>query len=138
MICLLVLYVVLRVCSCTDMSSGLCLFCELYQLILLQYPFSYASSHVSAHTQYLYLCQHPGPGGETMFAGSGTIIGCEDVNGKYTSTILTSATLLRSTESNAIQEDIEVVILVIDVLDTLRYYLLVFNDLRYCLSIIVG
>ncbi|KAG5564653.1 hypothetical protein RHGRI_000742 [Rhododendron griersonianum] len=57
-----------------------------------------------------------GPGGETMFVGSGTIIGCEDVNGTYTSTILTSATLLgSSTESNAIQDDIEVVILVIEV-----------------------
>ncbi|XP_058184461.1 putative protease Do-like 14 [Rhododendron vialii] len=52
---------------------------------------------------------HAGPGGETMFVGSGTIIGCEDVNGTYTSTILTSATLLRSsTESNALQDDIEV------------------------------
>ncbi|KAF7154366.1 hypothetical protein RHSIM_Rhsim01G0092700 [Rhododendron simsii] len=52
---------------------------------------------------------HAGPGGETMFVGSGTIIGCEDVNGTYTSTILTSATLLRPyTESNAIQDDIEV------------------------------
>ncbi|XP_058184448.1 putative protease Do-like 14 isoform X2 [Rhododendron vialii] len=52
---------------------------------------------------------HAGPGGETMFVGSGTIIGCEDVNGTYSSTILTSATLLRSsTESNAIQDDIEV------------------------------
>lgn len=119
MISLAVLHVALRVCSCTDISSGLCIFCELYQSIVLQYLFSYVCSHVNIHTQYLYLCQHPGPGGETMFAGSGTIIVCEEVNGTYTGTILTSATLLRSTESNAIQEDIEVVILVIEVLDTI-------------------
>lgn len=72
---------------------------------------------MNIHTQYLYICQHPGRGGETLFTGSGTIIGCEDVNGTYTSTILTSATLL--TESNAIQDDIEVVILVIEVLVTI-------------------
>ncbi|XP_058222421.1 putative protease Do-like 14 isoform X2 [Rhododendron vialii] len=48
-------------------------------------------------------------GGELMTTGSGTIIGCEDVNGTYISTILTSATLLRSSwESNAIEDDIKV------------------------------
>ncbi|KAI8536071.1 hypothetical protein RHMOL_Rhmol10G0227400 [Rhododendron molle] len=42
-------------------------------------------------------------------AGSGTIIGCEDVNGTYTSTILTSTTLLRSsTEPNALEDGLEV------------------------------
>lgn len=48
-------------------------------------------------------------GGKMMFECSGTIIGCEHVNGTYTSTILTSTTLIRSsTDSNAIQDDIEV------------------------------
>ncbi|KAI8545298.1 hypothetical protein RHMOL_Rhmol07G0030400 [Rhododendron molle] len=48
-------------------------------------------------------------GGKLMTTGSGTIIGCEDVNGTYISTILTSATLLRSSwESDAIEDDIKV------------------------------
>ncbi|KAG5538543.1 hypothetical protein RHGRI_019205 [Rhododendron griersonianum] len=56
---------------------------------------------------YLYYGQCPG--GKLMATGSGTIIGCEDVNGTYISTILTSATLLRSSwESNAIEDDIKV------------------------------
>ncbi|XP_028110427.1 uncharacterized protein LOC114308931 [Camellia sinensis] len=42
--------------------------------------------------------------GGKMFACSGTIIECEDVNGTFISTILTSATLLRSPiDANAIQ-----------------------------------
>ncbi|KAI8026053.1 hypothetical protein LOK49_LG02G04060 [Camellia lanceoleosa] len=46
-------------------------------------------------------------GGTMMFACSGTIIGCEDVNGTYISTILTSTTLLRSpTDSNAVPDDL--------------------------------
>lgn len=46
-----------------------------------------------------------------MFPGSGTIIDCEEVNGTYTSTILTSTTLLGSSpESNTLQDDIKVVI----------------------------
>lgn len=66
-----------------------------------------------------------------MTTGSGTIIGCEDVNGTYISTILTSATLLRSSwESNAIEDDIKVVILVIEVLGAIRCRLIVFNELR--------
>ncbi|KAH7840450.1 hypothetical protein Vadar_017145 [Vaccinium darrowii] len=48
-------------------------------------------------------------GGKMMFECSGTIIGCEHINGTYTSTILTSTTLIRSsTDSNAILDDIEV------------------------------
>ncbi|XP_058184498.1 putative protease Do-like 14 [Rhododendron vialii] len=48
-------------------------------------------------------------GGKMMLPGSGTIIDCEDVNGMYTSTILTSTTLLRSSpESNTVQDDMKV------------------------------
>ncbi|KAF7153545.1 hypothetical protein RHSIM_Rhsim01G0093700 [Rhododendron simsii] len=55
-------------------------------------------------------------GGKMMLPGSGTIIDCEEVNGTYTSTILTSTTLLRSSpESNTLQDDMKVVILVIKV-----------------------
>lgn len=44
--------------------------------------------------------------------GSGTITESEEVNGTYFSTILTSASLLRtSAESDAIPDDIKVVIL---------------------------
>ncbi|KAF5938130.1 hypothetical protein HYC85_025636 [Camellia sinensis] len=47
--------------------------------------------------------------GGKMFACSGTIIECEDVNGTFISTILTSATLLRSPiDANAILDDIKV------------------------------
>ncbi|CAL5431243.1 unnamed protein product [Camellia sinensis] len=46
--------------------------------------------------------------GGKMFACSGTIIECEDVNGTFISTILTSATLLRSPiDANAILDDIK-------------------------------
>ncbi|XP_058223988.1 putative protease Do-like 14 [Rhododendron vialii] len=71
-------------------------------------PTEFKGAIVDASAAVVSLVPDAGPGGETMFAGSGTIIACEDVNGTYTSTILTSATLLRSTESNDIQEDIEV------------------------------
>ncbi|XP_028061283.1 uncharacterized protein LOC114264781 isoform X4 [Camellia sinensis] len=54
-------------------------------------------------------------GGTMMFASSGTIIGCEDVNGTYMSTILTSTTLLRSpTDSNAVPDDLKVNVCVMD------------------------
>ncbi|CAL5321536.1 unnamed protein product [Camellia sinensis] len=54
-------------------------------------------------------------GGTMMFASFGTIIGCEDVNGIYISTILTSTTLLRSpTDSNAVPDDLEVNVCVMD------------------------
>ncbi|KAL7237181.1 hypothetical protein ACSBR1_020283 [Camellia fascicularis] len=54
-------------------------------------------------------------GGTMMSACSGTIIGCEDVNGTYISTILTSTTLLRSpTDSNAVLDDLEVNVCVMD------------------------
>lgn len=44
---------------------------------------------------------------------SGTIIKCEDVNGTYSSSILTCASLLRpSTDSNTMGDNIKVVILV--------------------------
>ncbi|KAF7137258.1 hypothetical protein RHSIM_Rhsim07G0026700 [Rhododendron simsii] len=71
-------------------------------------PTEFKGAIVDASAAVVSLVPDAGPGGETMFAGSGTIIVCEEVNGTYTGTILTSATLLRSTESNAIQEDIEV------------------------------
>lgn len=48
-------------------------------------------------------------GGKAFFWGSGTIIECEDVDGAYLSTVLTSASLLRSpSESNAIADDIKI------------------------------
>ncbi|KAG5564650.1 hypothetical protein RHGRI_000740 [Rhododendron griersonianum] len=48
-------------------------------------------------------------GGKMMLPGSGTIIDCEEVNGSYTSTILTSTALLRSSpESNTLQDDMKV------------------------------
>ncbi|XP_058184479.1 putative protease Do-like 14 isoform X2 [Rhododendron vialii] len=48
-------------------------------------------------------------GGKMMLPGSGTIIDCEEVNGTYTSTILTSTALLRSSpESNTLQDDMKV------------------------------
>ncbi|KAH7866464.1 hypothetical protein Vadar_020685 [Vaccinium darrowii] len=54
-------------------------------------------------------------GGKKMFAASGTIIGSEKVNGTYTSTVVTSSTLLRSSsESNAIQDDIKVKVYLFD------------------------
>ncbi|KAI8545290.1 hypothetical protein RHMOL_Rhmol07G0029900 [Rhododendron molle] len=79
-----------------------------YANMVLDIPTEFKGAIVDASAAVVSLVPDAGPGGETLFAGSGTIIGCEDVNGTYTSTILTSATLLRSTESNAIQEDIEV------------------------------
>lgn len=55
---------------------------------------------------FIFLCL----GGKAFFWGSGTIIECEDVDGAYLSTVLTSASLLRSpSESNAIADDIKVV-----------------------------
>ncbi|KAG5538598.1 hypothetical protein RHGRI_019240 [Rhododendron griersonianum] len=54
-------------------------------------------------------------GGKMMFPGSGTIIDCEEVNGTYTSTILTSTTLLGSSpESNTLQDDIKVNVFLVD------------------------
>ncbi|KAI8026048.1 NPC intracellular cholesterol transporter 1 [Camellia lanceoleosa] len=48
-------------------------------------------------------------GGNALFMGSGTIIDCENVNGTYCSTILTSASLLRSSaELEAVPEDIKI------------------------------
>ncbi|KAH7865891.1 hypothetical protein Vadar_012741 [Vaccinium darrowii] len=50
-------------------------------------------------------------GGKPLFMGSGTIVDCEEVNGAHlsTSTILTSASLLRtSAESDALPNDIKV------------------------------
>ncbi|KAI7990716.1 hypothetical protein LOK49_LG12G02468 [Camellia lanceoleosa] len=48
-------------------------------------------------------------GGKMMFACSGTIIECEDVNGTFINTVLTFATLLRSPiDANAIPDDIKV------------------------------
>ncbi|KAL7197692.1 hypothetical protein ACSBR2_020254 [Camellia fascicularis] len=47
-------------------------------------------------------------GGKMMFACCGTIIECEDVNGTFISTVLTSVTLLRSPiNANAIPDDIK-------------------------------
>ncbi|KAL7197689.1 hypothetical protein ACSBR2_020251 [Camellia fascicularis] len=47
-------------------------------------------------------------GGKMMFACSGTIIECEDVNGTFINTVLTFATLLRSPiDANAIPDDIK-------------------------------
>ncbi|CAL5321530.1 unnamed protein product [Camellia sinensis] len=47
-------------------------------------------------------------GGNALFMGSGTIIDCENVNSTYFSTILTSASLLRSSaELEAVPEDIK-------------------------------
>ncbi|KAL7225509.1 hypothetical protein ACSBR1_020808 [Camellia fascicularis] len=47
-------------------------------------------------------------GGKMMFACSGTIIECEDVNGTFINTVLTFATLLRSPiDANAIPYDIK-------------------------------
>ena len=57
--------------------------------------------------------------------GSGTMIDCENVNGTYFSTILTSASLLRSSaELEAVPEDIKVIISikVFFVLGTILYY----------------
>ncbi|KAF7154033.1 hypothetical protein RHSIM_Rhsim01G0093600 [Rhododendron simsii] len=84
---------------------------HMYMLnMVLDIPTEFKGAIVEAAAAVVSLeSYHSGPSGETMFVGSGTIIGCEDVNETYTSTILTSATLLRSsTESNAIQDDIEV------------------------------
>ncbi|KAM7473649.1 hypothetical protein LguiB_020892 [Lonicera macranthoides] len=48
-------------------------------------------------------------GGKPLFMGSGTIIDSADVNGIYVSTILTSASILRSSpELDAIPNDIKV------------------------------
>ncbi|KAH7852718.1 hypothetical protein Vadar_028299 [Vaccinium darrowii] len=48
-------------------------------------------------------------GGKTLFIGSGAITECEGVNGAYISTILTSASLLRSSpELNVVPDDIKV------------------------------
>lgn len=66
-----------------------------------------------------------------MLPGSGTIIDCEEVNGTYTCTILTSTTLLRSSpESNTLQDDMKVVILVIKVMVFIRYCLVFFTELK--------
>ncbi|KAG5531161.1 hypothetical protein RHGRI_025950 [Rhododendron griersonianum] len=49
-------------------------------------------------------------GGKPFFMGSGTIIESEEVDGTHLSTILTSASLLRSTpESDALPGDIKVI-----------------------------
>ncbi|XP_028088347.1 uncharacterized protein LOC114288930 isoform X1 [Camellia sinensis] len=64
-------------------------------------------------------------GGNALFMGSGTIIDCENVNSTYFSTILTSASLLRSSaELEAVPEDIKVIISikVFFVLGTIQYY----------------
>ncbi|KAI8021670.1 putative protease Do-like 14 [Camellia lanceoleosa] len=54
-------------------------------------------------------------GGNALFMGSGTIIDCENVNGTYFSTILTSASLLRSSaELEAVPEDIKIDVYVSD------------------------
>ncbi|KAG5549413.1 hypothetical protein RHGRI_014679 [Rhododendron griersonianum] len=48
-------------------------------------------------------------GGDIFLVASGTIIKCEDVNGTYSSSILTCASLLRpSTDSNTMGDNIEV------------------------------
>lgn len=73
-----------------------------------------------------------------MFPGSGTIVDCEEVNGTYTSTILTSATLLRSSpESNSLQDDMKVVILVIKVMVFIQYYLVFFQRAKRITSLLV-
>lgn len=52
------------------------------------------------------------PGEKPLFMGSGTITESEEFNGTYFGTILTSASLLRtSAESDAIPDNIKVVIL---------------------------
>ncbi|CAL5340074.1 unnamed protein product [Camellia sinensis] len=54
-------------------------------------------------------------GGNALFMGSGTIIDCENVNGTYFSTILTSASLLRSSaELEAVPEDIKIDVYISD------------------------
>ncbi|GMP37227.1 hypothetical protein CsSME_00009012 [Camellia sinensis var. sinensis] len=54
-------------------------------------------------------------GGNALFMGSGTIIDCENVNSTYFSTILTSASLLRSSaELEAVPEDIKIDVYISD------------------------
>ncbi|KAL7237194.1 hypothetical protein ACSBR1_020291 [Camellia fascicularis] len=54
-------------------------------------------------------------GGNALFMGSGTIIDCENVNGTYFSTVLTSASFLRSSaELEAVHEDIKIDVYISD------------------------
>lgn len=62
---------------------------------------------------------------------SGTIIKCEDVNGTYSSSILTCASLLRpSTDSNTMGDNIKVVKLVVKVFSMIRCCLISFIVLK--------
>ena len=53
----------------------------------------------------MYLYGFYCPGQKPLFTGSGIIIACEDVDGAYVSTILTSGSILKSP---AVADDIKV------------------------------